>query len=159
MNTDAVIGCDAVDAGPQWLRLTTASGVVRTLPWSAIKIAGMGGNHEGQMEIQHVTEKVTPFFATHDSLWIVYAEGGFAQAMLEKSSPKRDAILATFAQQLGIAWRGDEFTSRELTEALFQMPVSMSKGIPKVVTIMMAVMAALIIFAIAAGYVASHHSH
>ena len=158
MNTDAVIGCDAVDAGAQWLRLRTASGAVRTVPWSAIKIAGMGGNHEGQMQIQHVTEHVSPFFATHDSLWIVYAEGGFAQAMLEKQHPKRDAILATFAQQLGIGWRGDELTTSELTEALFQMPVSARKGLPKIVAIMMAVMAALMLAAIVAGYLAGRHS-
>jgi hypothetical protein len=157
MNTDAVIGCDAVDAGDQWLRLRTGSGVVRTVPWSAIKIAGMGGNHEGNMQIQGVTEKVTPFFPTHDSLWIIFAQGGFAQVMLEKSSPQRDAILAAFAKNLGIGWRGDELTTSELTGALFQMPISAGRGLPKIVTIMMIVMAALILVAIAAGYVASHH--
>jgi len=84
-------------------------------------------------------------------------EGGIAQVMIEKVSPKRDAILATFAQRLGIGWRGDEFTSGELTSALFQMPVSLRKGLPKIVTIMMAVMAALLLAAIVAGYLASHH--
>jgi hypothetical protein len=157
MNIDAVIGCDSVDASNDWLRLRTASGAVRTVPWSAIKIAGMGGNHEGHMQIQGATEKVEPYFATHDSLWIVYAEGGIAQVMIEKVSPKRDAILATFAQRLGIGWRGHEFSSGELTSALFQMPVSLRKGLPKIVTIMMAVMAILVLAAIVAGYLASRH--
>lgn len=157
MNMDAVIGCDAVDAGAEWLRLRTASGAVRTVPWSAIKIAGTGGNHEANMQIQGVTEKVTPLFPTHDSLWIVHVDGGLAQVMLEKVSPKRDAILATFAKQLGIGWRGDELTTSELTNALFQMPISARKGLPKMVTIMMAVMAALILAAIVAGYLASRH--
>jgi hypothetical protein len=140
------------------LRLTTAAGAVRTIPWSAIKIAGMGGNHEGHMTIQGVTDKVTPYFPTHDSLWIVYAEGGFAQAMIDKAGAKRDAILASFAQQLGERWRGDRFTPDDLTVAMFEMPISASKGLPKIVTIMMAVMAALIILAIVAGYAASRHS-
>ena len=156
MHMDAVIGCDAVDAGAEWLRLKTAAGAVRTIPWSTIKLAGMGGNHDGNMEIQGVTEKATPYFATHDSLWIVCTDGGIAQVMIEKASPKREAILAMFAKQLGIGWRGDELTTSELTNALFQMPVSVSKGLPKIVTVMMAVMALLILAAIVAGYVASH---
>jgi hypothetical protein len=138
MNMDAVIGCDSVDAGAEWLRLRTAGGAMRTIPWSAIKIAGLGGNHEGNVEIQGVTEKVTPFFATHDSLWIVYAEGGLAQVMLDKASPKRDAILTTFAERLRIGWRGDELTSSELTDALFQMPVSSPTRIPKILIFMIA---------------------
>jgi hypothetical protein len=138
MNMDAVIGCDSVDAGAEWLRLRTASGAMRTIPWSAIKIAGLGGNHQGTVEIQGVTEKVTPFFVTHDSLWIVYAEGGIAQVMIEKSSPRRDAILATFAERLRIGWRGDELTSSELTDALFQMPVSSPTRIPKLLIFMIA---------------------
>src|SRR5438132_2476468 len=48
MFMDAVIGCDAVDAEVGWLRLRTATGAMRTIPWSAVKIAGMGGNHEGR---------------------------------------------------------------------------------------------------------------
>jgi hypothetical protein len=157
MNIDAVIGCDAVDAGSDWLRLRTTSGAVRTLPWSAIKIAGMGGNHEGHMQIQGATDKCTPYFATHDSLWVVYAEGGLAQVMIEKESPKRDAILATFAQRVGIAWRGDDFTSGELAGALFQMPIAASKGVAKTAMIMMAVMTLLLLAAVVAGYLARHH--
>ena len=94
MNSDAVIGCDAVDALPEWLRLKTATGATRTIPWSAIKLAGTGHKLEGHVTIQGVTEKTAPLLATHDSLWIVYAEGGFAQIMVDKISPKRDAILA-----------------------------------------------------------------
>jgi len=150
MNMDAVVGCDSVDAGAEWLRLRTVAGPVRTIPWSAIKIAGMGGNHEGNMEIQGVTEKVTPFFATHDSLWIVYAEGGIAQVMLEKASPKRDEILATFADQLRIGWRGDELTSSELTDALFQMPVASPARIRKMFIFMAAGLLLVVLAAVVA---------
>jgi hypothetical protein len=155
MNTDAVIGCDAIDAGDAWLRLRTASGAVRTIPWAAVKIAGMGGNHQGNIQIQGVTEKVTPYFATHDSLWIVYAEGGFAQAMIEKAGDKRDTILAAFARQLGDRWLGDRFTAGNLTAAMFQMPLAAAKGMPKMITIMIVMVAAMILLTIVAGYLAS----
>jgi len=87
MNSDAVIGCDAVDAGAEWLRLKTASGATRSIPWNAIKFAGMGENMHAHITIKGLTEKVAPFLATHDSLWIVYADGGFALVMLEKTAP------------------------------------------------------------------------
>jgi len=101
MNSDAVIGCDAVDAGSEWLRLKTVAGLTRTIPWSAIRLAGMGSELNGHVTIEGVTEKVAPFLPTHDSLWIVYAENGFAQVMIEKgTSAKRSAILAAFAKNL-----------------------------------------------------------
>ena len=130
MNSDAVIGCDAVDAGTDGLRLTTANGATRTISWSAIRLAGMGARLEGHVAIQGATEKVAPFLATHDSLWIVYGEGGFAQVMMEKASPRREAILATFAQRLDERWCGDELTAKELTGAMMIPPqVRMPKGI------------------------------
>ena len=138
MNMDAVIGCDAVDAGAEWLRLRTAGGAVRTIPWSAVKLAGMGGNHEGHLTIGGITEKVTPLFTTHDSLWIVYADGGMAQVMIEKVSPKRDAILAAFAQHLGIGWHGDQLPMTELTEALMAAPVAAMAGTSRMVIFMIA---------------------
>jgi len=135
MNTDAVIGCDAVDAGEGWLRLTTVAGPLRTIPWSAVKVAGMGAGLETHITIQHVTEKVAPFLGTHDSLWVVYAEGGMAQVMIEKESPKRDAILAAFAQQLDTRWHGDQLTASQLTDAMFQMPPRVR--MPKILIVML----------------------
>ncbi len=113
---DAVIGCAAVDPSASWLRLHTAAGALRTIPWSAIRIAGLGGNHGYLYTCEGVTETTKPYFKTHDSLWIVYADGGFAQVMLETADPKRDAILASFAQQLGERWRGDQLTLTELMD-------------------------------------------
>ena len=34
----------------------------------------MGNGLEGHFTVQGVTEKVAPYLATHDSLWMVYAE-------------------------------------------------------------------------------------
>jgi hypothetical protein len=118
MKTDAVIGCDAVDAGVEWLRLKTVDGATRTIPWSAVSFAGFGDNLKTHISIQGVTEKTAPFLATHDSLWIVYAEGGFAQVMVEKISPKRDALLAAFAQHLGERWQDDELQESDLMGAM-----------------------------------------
>ena len=157
MNMDAVIGCDSVDAGAEWLCLRTAGGAVRTIPWSAIKLAGMGGNHEGQLSIQGITEKVTPFFATHDSVWIVYADGGIAQVMIEKSSPKRDAILAAFAQYLGIGWHGDHLAMDELTDALMSAPVAAGSGAMKRVLIMIAATLVITMIAFVVLIISSRH--
>jgi hypothetical protein len=146
MNSDAVIGCDAVDGSAEWLRLKTATGTTRTIPWSAIKLAGMGHGLEGHITIQGVTQKVAPFLATHDSLWVVYAEGGFAQIMIEKTSPKRDAILAAFAQHLGDRWCGDELKESDLTGA---MMIPAKVRIPKTLTVFLAVIAIVFFAAMA----------
>ena len=115
MTADAVIGSESVDAGPEALHLETASGATRNIPWSAIKLAGMGDRLNDEVEVRRVAERVAPFRATHDSLWIVYSPAGFVRAMIEKSGPRRDAILAAFANHLGSRWRDDELTEPELT--------------------------------------------
>jgi hypothetical protein len=114
MNSDAVIGCDAVETGPEWVRLKTLSGPTRTIPWTAIKVAGLGNTLEGHVTIQRVTDKLAPYRATHDALWIVYSDGGLAEVMIEKASPRRDAILSAFDKHLGGCWKGDQLTESEL---------------------------------------------
>jgi hypothetical protein len=140
MNSDAVIGCDAVDAGSEWLRLKTATGASRTIPWSAIRLAGMGAGLEGHVTIKGVTEKVAPFRATHDSLWIAHADGGLAQVMIEKTSPKREALLAVFAERLGDRWKGDELTASDLMGTMLIPP---KIRIPRIVIVMLVVTAVL----------------
>jgi len=135
MNSDAVIGCDAVDAGTEWLRLTTATGAVRTIPWSAIRVAGMGAGLEEHVTIQGVTEKVAPFRATHDSLWIIYTDGAMAQVMLEKTSSKRDSIRAAFAEHLGDRWHGDDLTADQLMGPMMIPP---KIQMPRTLVVMMA---------------------
>jgi hypothetical protein len=117
--SDAVIGCDAIDASTEWLRLRTTSGMVRNIPWSTIKFAGLGGNFEDRLTIGQVTEKTAPFYSTHDSLWICYGESRFVQAMIEKPEDvNRDAILARFALQLQDRWRGDRLTAGDISAEL-----------------------------------------
>ena len=135
MNSDAVIGCDAVDAGAEWLRLKTATGATRTIPWSAIKVAGMGADLEGHVTIQGVTDKVAPFLATHDSLWIIYTDGAMAQVMLEKTNPKRETIRDAFAQHLGDRWHGDDLSVDELMGPMMIPP---KVQMPRTIIVMMA---------------------
>jgi hypothetical protein len=124
MNTDAVIGCDAIDAGPQWLRLTTAGGAVRMVPWDGVKLAGMV---EAHIKIHGLTERVAPLLRTHDSLWVAYPEGGLAQVMIEKENPKRTAILEMFAAQLGERWKGDRLTDQDVIGVLMPTQVAMPR--------------------------------
>lgn len=138
MSWDAVIGCASVDAGPSWLRLHTAEGALRTIPWAAIKVAGMGGNHGDQYTIEGVTEITKPYYNTSDSLWIVYADGGFAQAMLENADPRREAILAVFAQQLDTRWRGDQLTLYEMMDVKNRSAAR--KPFPKFMIVILAIM-------------------
>ncbi len=128
--TDAVIGCDAVDAGAEWLRLKTVSGATRTIPWKSIKCAGTGEQLDGHVNIEGVTEKTVPFRSTHDSVFLVYGDGGLAQLMLEKNSPKRDGILGAFEQHLGDCWRGDRLSESDVMGTLMIPPkVRIPKGI------------------------------
>jgi hypothetical protein len=124
MNTDAVIGCDAIDAGPQWLRLTTAGGAVRMVPWDGVKLAGMV---EAHIKIHGLTERVAPLLRTHDSLWVAYPEGGLAQVMIEKENPKRTAILEMFAAQLGDRWKGDQLSDQDVIGVLMPTQVAMPR--------------------------------
>jgi len=146
MRADAVIGCDAVNVGTEWLRLTTTSGAVRSIPWSAIRLAGMAGGPEVQITIQGVTEAVAPYLATHDPLWIFYSEGGLVQIMLEKQSPKREPILAAIAKQLGDRWRGNNLQSSDLRGAML-IPAKIQ--IPRTLIIVMVAMVIIFFVSIA----------
>lgn len=138
MTSDAVIGCEAVDAGAEVVRLTTAAGAMRAIRWRAIRIAGIGPGPESEVKVQGVTEKVAPFLASHDPLWIAYGKDDFAEVMIEKDSPSRAAILAAFKQHLGERWRGDELTASELSG---QMMIPPKVRIPKAVVVALVVVA------------------
>lgn len=122
MTTDAVIGCASVDPSPQELRLKTVDGATRVIPWSAIRVAGMGNRLIGHVTISGITDQTAPFAATHDPVWIVYAHGGLAQIMLEKSGSNRDAILEAIEGQLGERWSGDDLQESDVTGATLIPP-------------------------------------
>jgi hypothetical protein len=121
MNSDAVIGCSAVETTAEWLRLRTATGDTRTIPWSSIRLAGVCESLDGHVTTPAVTRKVAPYLPTHASLWVFY-EHGIAQVMLEKPSARQDAIYAAFAEHLGERWQGDELKRSDLDGAMMIPP-------------------------------------
>jgi hypothetical protein len=122
MNSDAVIGCESIHPEPEALRLIPAGGEARIIAWNSIRLAGMGAKFDRHVLRQGVTEIVGPYLATHNSLFIVYGEGSFAEVMIEKTSPQCGAILAAFSKHLGDRWRGDDLKESELTGATLIPP-------------------------------------
>jgi len=147
MNMDAVIGCASVEAGGEWLRLKTATGTVRTIPWTAVMAAGMGLAEHSKITIQGVTEKVAPYLATHDTLWIFSGTGEIAQVMIEKQGPEREVLLGAMVANLGKRWHGNDLPMAALTEMLFRIPAPVK--MPKILIVMMIVMGLVVLAAMA----------
>jgi hypothetical protein len=138
MHMDAVIGCDAVDAAGDWLRFTTARGATRTIPWSAVQVAGFGSKSD-HISVEGVTEQVAPYQETHDAVWIIYPDG-VAQLMIESDGSRRGELLGRFVEKLGARWKGAQFSSGEIMTALFTDSArSASRGIPKMMILMFGV--------------------
>ncbi len=152
MSMDAVIGCDAVDAGNDWLRLHTVAGPVRTIPWESVKAAGTP-NGSIRIDLQGVTDKVAPYIQTHDALWITHADG-VAQIMLEKASPKSNAIVAAFERQLGARWRSSGITTQDLISEL--SPLKTKGGIPKVLILMIVMSVMFLLLALVLPLILRH---
>jgi hypothetical protein len=146
MTKDAVIGCASVDPSPRELRLKTVDGSTRAILWSAIRVAGMGDRLIGRVTILGITDKTARFAATHDPVWIVYAHGGLAQLMIEKSGASRDAILWSIAEQLGDRWSGDNLQESDVTGTMLIPP---KVEFPRTVTLALALVAVAFFAAIA----------
>jgi hypothetical protein len=100
-------------------------------------------------------EQITALRLTHDPLWIESADG-VAVVMMEKDNPKRDRIVATFAERLESRWQGDQLTMAEAAMRLFKMPAGPGRsGIPKVAIIAAIGMAVMFII----GLVVAHMAH
>jgi len=146
MNRDAVIGCDAVHTDNEWLRLRTASGENRIIPWTTINLAAICGNRE-RIEFDGLTEQIAAFRETHDSLWILYGGTNIAQVMIEKAGPARQNIQEVFARQLGQRWKGQSMSQRALMRMLMQIRPSGSQGMLKVMLLIVAAMFLLVLLA------------
>jgi hypothetical protein len=97
-----VVGCDAIDAGPDWVRLRVPGAAVRSIPWSSITAAAAPAD-DPNMTFKGDMSPMTEYRATHTPLWIEYGDG-VAVAMLERDDPRREAILSTFRERLGGKW-------------------------------------------------------
>src|SRR5579871_4121993 len=93
-----VAGCDAVDAGQDWVRLRVPGGALRTIPWSGIRMAALPPNNS-HMTFEGDLAEITSLAATHDALWIECPDG-VDVALLEKTHPRRDSIVRAFQERL-----------------------------------------------------------
>jgi len=148
-----VVGCDAVEAGPDWVRLRVDGGAVRTIAWSSITAASapVDGEH---VTFEGTLGPITRLRATHDPLWIEYGDG-IAIALLERDHAKRKAILGTFREQLGPRWM-EHLTAMEAAQRMFK-PMG-SSGMNRRLKVMILVMVAMLVLPILA-FILIHFVH
>jgi hypothetical protein len=144
MKSTVLVGCEAIDAGADFVRLREPSGSLRTIPWSSIRSAATLNNEH--MTFQGDLSPITELSKTHEVLFIMAGET-VDFVMMEKGSGQTESVLATFREHLGARWLGDQFAAADAVQLLFQMPTPMGKGMPKVVIIAIAGM--ILIFALA----------
>ena len=140
MSIDVVTG-DAIDAGPDWLRVHVKGSAVRTIPWAAIRLAGLAAGSTGDNPHEVEIDTSAPPDPAHQSLWIVHP-GGIVEVRLEESSPKRTQVLETFAEKLGDRWQGTKFSAEQMMMEMFseERSVGARRRRPKALIVMLAVM-------------------
>jgi hypothetical protein len=148
-----VVGCDAVVTGPDWVQLRVPGSAVRSIPWASITAAATPTD-DGHMTFEGDLAPVTQFRDTHMALWIERGDD-VAVAMLERGSPKSDAIVATFRERVGTRWL-EPLTMVEATERLFKVMPS-AAGMQKRILWMILATVGLIIIALAALVIHSMH--
>jgi hypothetical protein len=141
-----VVGCEAVEAGPDWVRLRVPGSAVRSIPWSSITAAAVPVD-DVHMTFEGDMAPITQFRATHVPLWIEYGDG-VAVAMLERGDARSDAIVGTFKERLGSRWI-DQLTTEQAAMRLFK-PMPSGGGMPRMVKWMILVAAAMLVLPILA---------
>jgi hypothetical protein len=144
MKSSVLVGCEAIDPGPDFVRLREPGGSLRTIPWSSIRSAAMLNNEH--MTFEGDLSPITTLKATHEALFIMAGEN-VDFVMIEKGSEQAESVLAAFREHLGARWLGDQFAAADAARLMFQMPSPMGRGIPKVMIIAIAGM--IFIFALA----------
>ncbi len=148
-----VVGCEAIDAGPDWVQLRVPGAAVRTIPWSSITAAATPSD-DGHMTFEGNLSGITQFRETHFPLWIEHADQ-VAVAMLEKGNAKSDAIVGVFRERLGTRWL-EPLTTVQATQRLFKAMPS-AAGMEKRILWMILATVALFIAAMAALVIHSMH--
>jgi hypothetical protein len=121
VSSSVVVGCDAIDPGPDWVRLHTPGGSIRTIAWSSISMAAVPPDDPNMTLEGDDMGQITALRATHDALWIESGDG-MVIVLLEKNNPKRASILSTFQERLESRWLGDQLRSEDAAMRLFKMP-------------------------------------
>jgi hypothetical protein len=154
--SSVVVGCDAIDPGPDWVRLHTPGGSIRTIAWSSISMAAVPPDDPNMIFEGDDMGQITALRATHDPLWIEAGED-MAIVLLEKNNPKRASILSTFQERLESRWLGDRLRSEDAAMRLFKMPGRSGGGsIPRLVIFAIAGMLFLFVFVLALVLVRRH---
>jgi hypothetical protein len=155
MSIDVVSGCDTIDAGPDWLRVKIKGSPVLTIPWTAVRIAGLAGSSKGSDPHKIDVDTSAPSDPAHQSLWIIHPDG-IVEVKLEESSPKRTQILETFAEKLGDRWQGTRFSAEQIMMEMFseQRSAGARRRRPKVLIVMLVVMVLTMLAFIVAIFVA-----
>jgi hypothetical protein len=148
-----VVGCEAIDAGPDWVRLRVPGSAVRSIPWSSITAAAAPSD-DGHMTFEGDLAPITQFRETHFPLWIEYGDG-VAVAMLEKGSAKSDEIVGAFRQRVGARWI-EPLSLAQAAQRLFKAMPSVA-GMQKRILWMILATVALTIIAMAALVIHSMH--
>ena len=153
---DAVVGCDAVVMGPDWVQLRVPGAAVRSIPWASITAAALPVD-DGHMTFEGDLSPVTQFRDTHIALWIEHGADQVMVAMLERGNPKSDAIVATFRERVGSRWL-EPTTMVEATQRLFN-PITLPSAAAMGKRILWMILATigLIVIAIAALVIHSMH--
>ena len=112
-----VVGCESIDAGPDWVRLRVPGVAVRSIPWASITAAAVPIDDD-HMKFEGKLAPITEFRATHVPLWIEYGDG-VAVAMLERDDPRREAIVASCRERLGSRWI-DQLTTAQAAMRIFK---------------------------------------
>jgi hypothetical protein len=149
-----VVGCEAIDAGPDWVRLRVPGAAVRSIPWASITAAAAPTDDE-HMKFEGNLAPITEFRATHVPLWIEYGDG-VAVAMLERDDPRREAIVAAFRERLGSRWI-DQLTTAQAAMRMFK-PIPSAAGMQRRILWMILAVIALIVLPMVA-MIAVHVLH
>jgi len=126
-----VIGCNALELSAQGIRVYRNRGVM-PIAWREVTAAALAGKDRQVMRcaeanaaqrgwpamesagmLGDLLQEQLEVRRTHDALLIVHRDG-IVQALIEKSAPRRDALLAGLRMNLGARWLGEDFTSQEL---------------------------------------------
>ena len=153
---DAVVGCDAVVTGPDWVQLRVPGAAVRSIPWASITAAALPTD-DGHMTFEGDLSPVTQFRDTHFPLWIEHGGDQVVVAMLERGSAKSDAVVGTFRERLGARWL-EPISMMDAAQRLFKpMTLPSAAAMGKRILWMILATIGLIIIALAALVVHSMH--
>jgi hypothetical protein len=152
MMMNVIVGCDAIDAGPDLVRLHMPGGSLKTIPWSAVGMAALPVNDK-HMTFEGELSPITKLRATHDALWIEHGVEMIV-VMLEKDHENHDSIVAAFGEHLGAKWMADGITMQAASMRMMKMS-NVSVGGRSMMKMMLIAVAAMFLLTLLAIVISS----